>query len=549
MSDISSARFNLIDEPWITARYRDGTTRDVSIRTAFHDAGVIRDLSGELPTQSFAILRLLLAVVSRTLRNSAGSDPRALWENGIPVDAIDAYLDAWHDRFWLLHPEKPVFQVADLANAKGEMKDTAVLIFDLPSNNRLFTTRTGAESLALPFAEAARWLVNAQAFDPSGIKSGDPRDPRVKGGRGYPIGLAWAGHLGGITLEGDCLERTLLLNLVLPGDDVAGLNLDSDRDLPVWELDTLDTPLDREQRPRGPVQLFVWQSRRIRLVAEGDRITGCLVCNGDALTPQNQYAHETMTAWRFSDPQTKRAGKTTYMPREHRSERAFWRGISALLPQRRRQDKQGRDISLPPATIAALKNRREDGVIPPNERIGVRATGVIYGSNNSVVADVLDDRLTLASALFEESNSQLAGAAEEAVHLAEEGVRALRHLAHNLAVAAGGDGDGPANTSEATAYDVFDRHYRDWVEQLDGTTDPVQALAQWRRTARDQLLRLGAELVATAGPAAWGGREITTRTGSMLVTTPLAESWFRRALRTIFGDTTEETSHTEEKTA
>ncbi|WP_300268178.1 type I-E CRISPR-associated protein Cse1/CasA [Microbacterium sp.] len=549
MSGSSPGRFHLVDEEWITVRYLDGSSRDISIHTAFHDAAAIREIEGEVPTQSFAILRLLLAILSRAIETdparASAVEWSDLWADGLPLPSVDTYLDTWRDRFWLLHPERPFFQVADLATAKGEFRDTSVLILDLPSNNRLFTTRSGSDSLALEFGEAARWLVNTQAFDPSGIKSGDPRDPRVKGGKGYPIGVAWSGHLGGVMLEGGSLAQTLLLNLVLPSEAYeAGIESNPATDIPVWERPDPDTPLDRELRPTGPVALQTWQSRRIRLVADGDRVTACLVCNGDALTPQNQHRHETMTAWRFSEPQTKKAGFPTYMAREHLPEHSFWRGIGALLPQRPKIDKAGRDVSRPPAVLSAVTNRREDGAIAPSDRIRLRAVGVVYGSQSSVVSDVIDDRLNMTVALFDGQRADLAACAENAVHLAEDGVRALRQLAQNLALAGGGDGAGASAAAEAEAYDALDRHYRTWLATLDESTDAVTAMSEWRGRADDVLRRLGRSLVASASTAAWSGREVRTRTGSMYLTTPLAESWFLGALRKTLGDgelTTEET--------
>src|SRR5699024_2697574 len=77
-------------------------------------------------------------------------------------------------------------------------------------------------TLPIPPGEAARWLVHCMAFDISGIKSGAVGDPRVKGGKGYPIGIGWSGWLGGLYFEGDTLFQTLMLNTVLSDGPVGG---------------------------------------------------------------------------------------------------------------------------------------------------------------------------------------------------------------------------------------------------------------------------------------------------------------------------------------
>lgn len=67
------------------------------------------------------------------------------------------------------------------------------LVPDVPAGHPFFTTRSGADLKSMTFAEAARWVVHCQAYDPSGIKSGAVGDAQVKGGRGYPIGTGWCG--------------------------------------------------------------------------------------------------------------------------------------------------------------------------------------------------------------------------------------------------------------------------------------------------------------------------------------------------------------------
>ena len=55
--------FNLLDEPWIRVIDKDCGIHEVSLIGLFERAHVYRDLCGELPTQDFAVLRLLLAVL------------------------------------------------------------------------------------------------------------------------------------------------------------------------------------------------------------------------------------------------------------------------------------------------------------------------------------------------------------------------------------------------------------------------------------------------------------------------------------------------------
>ena len=193
---------------------------------------------------------------------------------------IDAYLDRHRERFDLLHPETPFFQVAELHTSKGEYTSLDRLVADVPNGNRFFTMRAhGVRRLG--FAEAARWLVHAQAFDTSGIKSGAVGDARVKGGRGYPQGVAWAGNLGGVMVQAANLRESLLLNLVATEYDHIRAD---DKDAPAWRHTPTGPgplkPVEAVYRPHGVRDLYTWQSRRVRLHFDADGVYGVLLAYG-----------------------------------------------------------------------------------------------------------------------------------------------------------------------------------------------------------------------------------------------------------------------------
>lgn len=518
-----TAGFSLLDEPWIPCLFADGGIDELSLTGVYAEARHVRDITGEVPTQTFAIARLLLAILHRALGEEFESidDWEALWKQGLPVERVTEYLERHRERFDLLHPTAPFYQVAELRTAKNEVKDITPLLFDVPSNNRLFTARAGSALDDMGLAEAARWLVHAQAYDPSGIKSGMVGDDRVKGGRGYPIGTGWAGAIGGVLIEGADLAETLLLNLV-PAPETHWA------DVPPWERAPDTAAARADETPRGPVDLLTWQSRRIRLVREGDRITGCVLGNGDRITPQNRFDLEAHTVWRFSKPQTQKAKQTTYMPREHQLGRAFWRGISGLIV-RSETVRSGADPSpsLPPATIEWLEHLKHKERLPRNQSIAPRAFGVVYGSNNSVVSEIIDDRLQLPIAALDGiADPALTGAVERAVQAADSAVRELKGLAGNLALAAGGPSEGPRERAGEEGFNALDEPFRWWLAELEAERDAEAQLNEWLRTAEKEIRALGTALVEQAGAAAWVGRTVTIGGKSVLMKTNIAEQWF-----------------------
>lgn len=524
--------FNLCDEQWIPARRPEGDIEELSLRETFRQAHLICDVVGEVPTQTFALTRLLLAILHRSIEET--DDPveywRELWKaDELPAVLVDQYLDAFSERFDLLDPRTPFFQVTDLRTQKGEVSGLEKLIADVPNGQPFFTTRSQRGTSRISFAEAARWIVHCQAFDTSGIKSGAVDDDRVKGGKGYPIGTAWAGALGGILVEGTNLKETLLLNLVLATED--GQDASSPEDSPAWERDPLTSAVEDRAGagPRGQIDLFTWQSRRLRLAFDDAGVTGVLVCNGDVVPQQNQHAREPMTSWRRSEPQEKALGlPLVYMPRTHDPERSVWRGLAAILPLSRRVDAQRAGAkALSALTLDWVGQLRGRQAIEPGFVIRTRAIGMAYGSQSSTVAEIIDDALDIHTVLVSEQGRELAAAAVDAVTATEDAVTAVAMLAGNLAIAAGGEATGERDRAREQAYFLLDSPYRRWLSALDESTDIEVALQAWYDTARRTLWTLSQELVGAAGPAAWVGRENNL---GRHVDTPQADAWFRRAL-------------------
>lgn len=139
-------QFNLIDEGWIPVIYKNsGENKTLSIREIFQDADKIKSLSTDSPTQDFAVLRILLAILQtvysrydyeseiypeiqldekfrqkediedseelRDYKNNLIITWKKMWENETFTQCLYDYLDNWHDRFFLFDEEYPFFQV------------------------------------------------------------------------------------------------------------------------------------------------------------------------------------------------------------------------------------------------------------------------------------------------------------------------------------------------------------------------------------------------------------------------------------------------------
>lgn len=504
--------FNLVDQPWIRVRALDGGERLLSAREVVEQARTIERITGESPQQDVAVLRVLLAAWWSALREepqlSAGDASAAgeWWidqfaSTDVPGGraAMDGYWDAVHARWDLLDPEAPFMQVADLHTAKGEWSSVRKLLPDAESS--YFTLREGdaAESLALD--EAARWLVHLQAWNYSGIKSGAVGDPRVKGGKGYPIGTGWTGKAGIVVLHGRDLAETLLLNT--PPTKVFLDALETDR--PVWEREP-DTAAPRgTEAPAGPRDLLTWQIRRARLRVEDGRVTGAVVANGDRVELKNQFA-DPMTAYRHSIPQSKKAGTDVWMPREHSESRTLWRGVEPLLLREGMASSSSRDI--PPATTAGLPELREElrdaGV--EEVLIGVEMIGTVYGTQDAVVTSTIREELPLRLAALTSDDPDIADTIITAAKQTMDAAVDLGRLAGNLAVAAGGEYSFVVVATEAALAGLTEP-FKGWLARVGPEADLQVLRDQWFASADRHLRAHGARLVAGAGPVAVVGRE------------------------------------------
>lgn len=512
MTESTVESFNLVDRPWVRVRTVDGLERLLSVREVFREARRIERMAGESPQQDIAVLRVLLAAWWSAHRDDPrlsgwnAREARRWWlaqfagaedEQGLAV--LDDYWERVRPRWDLLGARAPFMQVADLRTAKDEWASVRKLVPDAESP--YFTLRAGAAAESLPLDEAARWLVHLQAWNYSGIKSGAVGDPRVKGGRGYPIGTGWSGKAGGVVLHGRNLAETLALNT--PVNAVFTQN--SDSDLPVWEREP-DTAAPRGvEMPAGPRELLTWQIRRVRLRVEDGRVTGVVVANGDRIELKNTF-DDPMTAYRHSEPQTKKAGHDVWMPKAHSESRSLWRGVEPLLVRDGMEAAKSRDRA--PATVAGLRDVREavqdEGV--DDLVIGVELVGAVYGTQDAVVTATIREEMPFRLAALMDSDLAVADTVVTAAELTMDAAVGLGRLAGNLHEAAGGEyAFVPVATEAALA--GLTEPFKKWLLRVRPGADLLQLRDQWFGSVERHLHEHGRILVNGAGPVAAVGRE------------------------------------------
>ncbi|WAL39137.1 type I-E CRISPR-associated protein Cse1/CasA [Brevibacterium sp. BRM-1] len=527
--------FSLLDEPWVLCRRRDDSIVAVSIRDVFEDDGTLIAVCGESPTQDYAVLRTLLAIFWRAHRRTeadvSGTFRFTAWRrealnearSGTADGRVLDYVAEFAPRFDLLHPTAPFMQVADLATPSGAVSPVSRIVPD--AENDFFTLRDGEGRESISFAEAARWTVHTHAYDPSGIKSGALGDPRVKGGRGYPIGVGWSGMTGGTIVEGRTLRETLVLNTpraVLLADEA---------DRPVWERPP-DTSMARPvEVPAGAADIATWQSRRIRLFHDSENVRAVLVSNGDRIPDAgaNVFA-DPMTPYRWSKNKSV-GGKVVYYPLPYPVERTMWKSLEPLiLPEGEFALGKGEHAPKRPVVLDALGDDSED-ISDDFGDIRVRLVSASYGPQDSTHAASVDAHLDVSPRLFEADFAAVRSDVVAAARAALKAATCLGQFGGDLLLAAGGDYAFQPDPTESLLASL-EPDFRDWVRKLRPESDETveAACVDWQRHVTKEVLDRATVQAAGAGPRALIGRVIATDTSERVVSAATAMRALRKRL-------------------
>ena len=543
MKDIE---FNLLDEKWILVRKSDCTVDELSLTDALLKSHEYVELAGELPTQNVSILRLMLAVLHTVFsRYSPQGEPsplydsddaaerwKELWNAGrLPEKPIKEYLASVHDRFWLFHPERPFYQTEA---AKIGTEYTASKLNGAVSESgnkiRLFCGCTGVQKSELSYSEAARWLLYVNNYDDTSSK------PK---GKNLPSpGAGWLGKLGLITIRGNNLFETLVYNLILLNhkrnfSEVWG------PECPAWEPDVPNTAERAEiPMPDNLSELYTLQSRRLWLNRDdNEKVIGYNLLGGDFFEKVDAFI-EPMTVW-SKVKGNERAGEK-FQPRRHDSSVQMWREFSYAF-----ETAEGSHI---PGVVLWTKYIKQ--MLPESRKlISFSIASVQYGDKDFFVNDVFSDSLTFHTDLITEIGEHWRAKITEEIEKCKKSAAALRDLAKDIELAAGSSEDtvlkrAVVERAREQYYYEIDLPFRNWLERIDPNWEIVseqeeQALREWRETAKRIALRIGQELVESAGTAAIVGRtiEIEKKKGNKITvhySAPDAYRYFKVKLNEIY---------------
>lgn len=474
---------NLVDDPWIPVLFADGQRAELGLREVFARAADIADVEGDAPHVRIALLRLLLAVLHRALGGPRDPDEwaRTLWDGDAGLKAAVRYLGERARCFDLLDPERPFWQCPGLP--EGRAKPAAVLVPALASgNNRVWFDHTSVRRpVELGLAEAARWLVALQMFDPGGLKTGIPSG-RVESADS-PLARSLV-----VMPEGPSVARTLALGCVLydPSQELpfAGSAKRAQDDRPVWERPP-PTPEPTERAPAGYVDWLTWPARRVRLLpdpSDPSRIDRVVITAGDRL-------HKRLDPGSYEQfvPETRSSAGRPFSPLRFDPDRAAWRSSVAVLV-RRSGDGQ---LHRRPRVVEHLDRLVEGGRLPRDAPLPFAVGGLAARQAKFLAWG--EERLSPRAQLLAD---EVAGeAVAGAVRAAEE---LLEVLERTVAKARGGRAR-PSNVA-GHYFALLGPPFEDFL--LGVSRDPLAATNRWGAALKEVVDRVWAESVPPALSAA-----------------------------------------------
>lgn len=517
---MNDKEFNLLDEPWILVIDDKCEIFEVSLIELFRNAHLYKDLRGELPTQDFAVMRLLLAILHTVfsrydvngeyapLEDSDDALDRwqKIWESGkFPAEVITKYLESQRENFYLFHPERPFYQepiLKDIGKIPNGEYDSQKFIGTLSKSghkDRLFASVGGEERFYQSNAQAARWLLNLNGFDDNACKSG--------------AGIGWLGELGLIAVIGNNLFETLMLNFI-------SYNVNSGEmwgeEKPVWEKQNhfiFDKVDDKVGTSIGTVnivfpdnlsQLYTLQSRRILLIRSDKGVSGYKLLGGDYFSKESAF-DEPMTVFRNSKD-------SIYpIPKSHDSSVQFWRDFSSITSKS--------DGKRCPGVISWVKSLFEcaNQILDKDYTIRLRIATIKYsGSQRSSVENVFSDSLQLHSSLISDMNIQWQSMVVRSVEFCDKIAQIVWSFAVDVNLSEGGDYVSKesncsakvfANKAKSQFYNRIDTPFREWLCMLNPETDVSQERETvWQYRCVDEARKLGEEIISQTASEAFFGR-------------------------------------------
>jgi len=520
-------RYNLLDEKWIQVASKD-TVEKVSIKELFAGAAKYKELAGDMKTQDFAVMRVMLAILHTVFsRFDSNGDPYeffevdkesflqigeleendledyedALYQTWIDIwnakefpKVVYEYLEKWRERFFLYDDQYPFFQVTKEVIEKdaaggGEFYGKNINRLVSESNNKqaYFSPKDESYKEYIADDELARWLITLQGY----IGTSDKK----KVGTAKTYSKGWLYDLGGVYLQGNNVFETLMLNFTIAHNENNNL---LKMQKPCWEAETMEKNIESyfHNRIDNIASLYTAWCREIFIDpnrTKEDKFT-CFIAKLPEIEHSDAFL-EPMTVWRYNDTGEY---KDKYRPRKHDANKSMWRNFGLLTGV-------GEGIRKP----GVIEWLNKLGDISESEELGFNKENITLcavcmlddgNATSWTPIDEVEDTLNLKERVLVDTGDngwivRINKTITDTIDIIE---RVLKRFITDLLEIRNMDKSGDSKYVEQFYFRI-DLSFRKWIESLDIDNDKDIKEIEWRNVLKKAMKEYVDELVSNAG--------------------------------------------------
>lgn len=536
------SEFNLIEKPWISVvtDYK-GTTDLVGLREFFENAHNYIALAGDMPTQDFAVMRFLLAILhtvfSRYQADGQVYDEikvndrmqqvepvdmedyedyedalmqawKDLWAAGKFPDIVIKYLDAWHDRFYLFDDKYPFYQVTEAEvdvskinrPAPSEIlgKNINRLISESANKVALFSPKYDSDNNKeiLNYDEVARWLLTYQSY--TGLS-----DKVIFGQDKYKASKGWLFDLGGVYLSSDNLYKTLILNLCLVNNSSRQYNTNIQK--PCWEYSPSQVVANYMfgEDIDNIGELYTVWSRAIYIGDYTDQdVFRMQIVKLPEVRHENNFL-EPMTLWRYNNSGD---NKDMFTPRKHQLNKSLWRSFGLVTKTEDANEGNANTPKRKPGIIEWL-NHIDQYVEKQVVKINAVSMEDDGNATSWVPTNEIIDGLYLEGAIINDLEDQgwllrindvidtTKDVVDKTYRSFVNDIKSIRNIEAS---------DFTSNYIEAMYYEI-DKPFRDWLSFIDYENNKDEKAKAWYKDLKGLVINQAEKIIENAGPRDFTG--------------------------------------------
>lgn len=531
------SEFNLVDKPWILVATDDkGTTKLVGLKEFFQNAHTYTALAGDMPTQDFAVMRFLLAILHTVFSRYDASgkayaqlevDERMkqvesvdiddeeeyednlmktwkdLWTAGKFPEIVIKYLELWHDRFNLFDEKYPFYQVTEAQVDSSKINKTSPsevlgkninrMISESANKIALFSPKYnhGNNKEMLNYDEVVRWLITYQSY--TGLS-----DKVIFGDEKYKASKGWLFDLGGVYLSSDNIYKTLILNLQLLDKVNTQYNINIQK--PCWEYSPSE--LIEKYMSSNIIdnisELYTRWSRAIYIPDFAPRdVFKMQIVKLPEVSHEDNFL-EPMTLWKYNNSGD---NKGKFTPKKHQLNKSLWRSFGLIT---RTEDANENNANTPKRKPGIMEWLNHIEPYIKNQVVKINSVSMEDDGNATswVPTNEIVDSLYIKESILNDIKDQgwvirINDLVDKTKDIID---KTFRSFVNDIKSIRNIESNEFTSKYVEDMYFEIDKPFRDWLSSIDYKDNKDEKTKMWNKKLKTLLIRQAEKIMENAGP-------------------------------------------------